>query len=183
MGLLEEKQASLVKKWVHSVFQEYPTDSANYFLKQTDQFLNPVGHTLKEGMRDIFHELVQDSDIEKFYPFLNDIIKIKAVQDFTPSRALSFLVLLKRVIREEMGSEIEKKHLARDLQALENRIDQLMLLSFDIYMKCREKIYELKADETRRMMFRLLQKANLVCEVQREESGAGEEPTITKIKG
>jgi len=44
----------------------------------------------------------------------------------------------------------------------------MALISFDIYMKCREKIYELKTDELRRMTYRLLQKANLVREVRGE---------------
>jgi hypothetical protein len=33
-----------------------------------------------------------------------------------------------------------------------------MLYAFDLYMGCREKIYDLKAQESRNMTFRLLQK-------------------------
>jgi len=183
-GLLEEKKSSIVKKWVHAVFDSYPADSSNFFQKQHDRFLNPVGHTISEGISDIFNELLQDSETEKFFPVLNDIIKIQAVQDFTPSKALSFLVLLKQVIREEAGSEIRKKNLTDELIAFETQIDQLILLSFDIYMKCREKIYELKTDDVRRMTFRLLQKANLICGIQEEGSSPGSETVLTqKIKG
>jgi hypothetical protein len=179
-GLLEEKKSSIVKKWVHAVFAKYPADSSNFFQTQQDQFLNPVGHTISQGLRDIFNELVQHSDPEKFFPILNDIIKIQAVQDFIPSRALSFLFLLKTVIREEVGSEIQKKHLTDELIAFEEQIDQLILLSFDIYMKCREKIYELKTDDVRRMAFRLLKRANIVCDLQEEGSSQGEESLLTQ---
>jgi RsbT co-antagonist protein rsbRD N-terminal domain len=183
-GLLEEKKSSIVKKWVHAVFENYPADSTNFFLKQQDRFLNPVGHTISEGIRDIFNELLRDSDPEKFFPILNDIIKIKAVQDFTPSKALSFLFLLKKVIREEAGSEIQKKHLTDELTTFEAQIDQLILLSFDIYVKCRERIYELKTDDVRRMTYRLLRRANLICETQEEGSSPGEETVLNqKIKG
>jgi len=33
------------------------------------------------------------------------------------------------------------------LLELEQKIDDMSLLAFDIYMKCREKLYELKATE------------------------------------
>ena len=179
-GLLEEKKSSIVKKWVQAVFANYPADSSNFFQKQQDRFLNPVGHTISEGIRDIFNELVQNSEPEKFFPILNDIIKIKAVQDFTPSKAISFLFLLKNVIREEVGGEIRKLNLTDELTEFEAQIDQLILLSFDIYMKCRERIYELKTDDVRRMTLRLLKRANIICDVQEEESSPGEESVLTQ---
>jgi hypothetical protein len=181
-GLLEEKKSSVVKKWVHAIFESYPADSSNFFQKQQDRFLNPVGNTISEGVQDIFDEFLQDPNSEKIFPILNDIIKIKAVQNFPPSTALSFLFLLKEVIREEVESEIRIKQLAEELTEFEAQIDKLILLSFDIYMKCRERIYEIKADEVRRMTFRLLQKANLICEIQGEESSSGEEPVLTQKK-
>jgi len=33
-----------------------------------------------------------------------------------------------------------------------------------VYMKCREKIYEIKANEARNMTFRLLQQAKLIAD-------------------
>ncbi len=177
--LLEEKKSSIVKKWVHVIFEQYPPDSTNFFLTQKDRFLNPVGHAISEGARDIFNALVDDSEPEKFYPLLNDIIKIKAVQDFSPSVAISFLFLLKKVIRVEAGAEIARRNLTPELEALESRIDQLILLSFDIYSKFRERIFEIKNDEFRRMTFRLLQRANLICEIEGEKTTPGEETVIT----
>lgn len=182
--LLEENKSSIVKKWVHAVFESYSADSSVFFLRQQDRFLNPVGHTISEGMQDIYDEILQDPDSEKIFPILNDIIKIKAVQDFSPSKALEFFFLLKRVIREETDGEIRNSQLSNELTEFEERIDKLILLSFDIYMKCRERIYEIKADEVRRMTFRLLQKANLICEIQKEESSPAEETVLTQnIKG
>lgn len=182
--LLEEKKSSIVKKWVHAIFENYPADSSDFFINQKDRFLNPVGHAMSEGMQDVFDEFLQNPDSEKIFPILNDIIKIKAVQNFSPSKALSFLFLLKKVIREEADSEIRKRQLSDELTEFEAQIDKLILLSFDIYMKCRERIYEIKADEVRRMTFRLLQKANLICEIQEEESSPAEETVLTqKIKG
>jgi hypothetical protein len=126
--------------------------------------------------------LVQGSDHDKVYPFLDDIIRIKAVQDFSPSQAVSFIFLLKQVLRDTMKKEIRENSIAEELALLESRIDEMILLSFDIYVKCRERIYEIKADEVKRMTFRLLQRANLICEVQ--EPDVGSDTVLTKnIKG
>lgn len=182
--LLLEKKSRIVKRWFDAIIENYPADSSNFLKNQRDRFQNPVGNTISEGIQNIFEEFLQDPDSEKIFPILNDIIKIKAVQNFPPSKALSFLFLLKKVIREEADSEIRKRQLADELTEFEAQIDKLILLSFDIYMKCREKIYEIKADEVRRMTFRLLQRANLICEIQEEESSPGEETVLTqKIKG
>jgi hypothetical protein len=56
--------------------------------------------------------------------------------------------------------------MAEELAAFDAAIDDLALFSFDIYMKCREKIYELKANEARSMTFRLLQQAKLIVDDQ-----------------
>jgi len=48
----------------------------------------------------------------------------------------------------------------------------LGLLAFDIFMRCREKLYDIKANEMRHMTFRLLQQANLICEQPGEEPDA-----------
>jgi hypothetical protein len=183
-ALMSEKKAAIVKKWFDLIIDNYPADASNFLKKQKNRFSNPVGHTISQGIDGLFDEILHGIDSEKLFPFLNDIIKIKAVQDFSPSKAISFVFLLKQAIREEMGSEIKKKQMSDELQLFEEQIDELALLSFDIYMKCRERIYEIKADEARRMMFRLLQKANLVCEIQEKESDLGTETVLTqKIKG
>lgn len=167
--LLSEKKSSLIKKWFKAIIENYPADASHFLLKQKDRFQNPIGYTISEGIEGLFDEILRDPDSEKIFPILNDIMKIKAVQDFSPSKAVSFLFLLKRVIRDEMGDEIRKDLLTEDLAILETQIDRLALLSFDIYMKCRERIYEIKTDEVRRMTFRLLQRANLICEIQEED--------------
>lgn len=187
-GLLLEKKAAIVKKWFDLIIDNYPADASDFLKRQKNRFSNPVGHTISQGIDGLFDEILHGIDSEKLFPFLNDIIKIKAVQDFSPSKAISFVFLLKRAIREEMGSEIKKKQMSDELRLFEEQIDELALLSFDIYMKCRERIYEIKADEARRMMFRLLQRANLICDPEfnsgQEQESVPEETVLTqKIKG
>ena len=93
--------------------------------------------------------------------YLDEIIRIRALQNFTPSQALAFIFLLKIVIREELAGEILKENLAAEILDLESRIDGLALLGFDVYTKRREKIYEIKADEAKRRVSGLMRKTGL----------------------
>lgn len=162
--LLSEKKQAVLKRWFDSLLETYPQDTAIFLKRQKDQFANPVGSTIYSAMDSILAELIKDADIDKMSTFFDNIIKIRAVQDFRPSQALAFIISLKRVVREELGEEIGRQRLADELLAFERKVDNLMLLSFDIYMKCREKIYDLKANELRNMTSKLLERANRIFE-------------------
>ncbi len=103
-------------------------------------------------------------DLNTLRPCLDNIIRIRAVQDISASQAVTFMFLLKEVIREELAQEIEENRIGQELLALESGIDELTLLSFDIFMLCREKIYDLKANEINNRTIRLLKRAKLVVE-------------------
>jgi hypothetical protein len=181
--LLLERENAVVKKWFDLILQDYPADATHFFKGQKNRFANPVGHTISQGISELFDVLVDGLDSsDKVYSSLDDIVRIRAVQDFSPSRALSFIFLLKKVIRDEMEREIREHQLSDELTSLESDIDKMALLAFDIYMKCRERIYEIKADEVKRITFRLLQKAKLVCEIKEEDLDS-ETVSTKNIKG
>jgi hypothetical protein len=182
--LLLEKKSSILKRWFDAIIASYPPDASNFLKSKHNQFANPVGYTFSEVAHGLFEELLKGGDSERYFPYLNDIIRIKAVQDFSPSQSVSFLFLLKKVVRKELRKELQRNQFQDELHSLDSEIDALALLAFDVYMKCREKIYELKTNETRNKMFRLLQRANLICEMQDEETGLYEKPVLTqKIEG
>jgi hypothetical protein len=82
---------------------------------------------------------------------------------------------LKKSIRRELADELRAGTIERDLLELESRIDKVGLLAFDIYMSCREKMYEIKANEAKNRTFMLLERAGLVSELpeQSEHSSQG----------
>ncbi|MCL4474928.1 MAG: RsbRD N-terminal domain-containing protein [Nitrospirae bacterium] len=163
--LLSRKKSALLERWFDIVLETYPSESSGFLKNKKRQFANPVGYTISQGLEDLLDELLQERemDIEKVSSVLDSIIRIRAVQDVTPSQALAFVFRLKKVLREEGGTAPSE-----EIEALESRIDAIALISFDLFMKCREKIYDLKANELRNMTFRLLQKAKLVCEIPGE---------------
>jgi len=145
--LLLEKKSSVLKKWFNSVVDTYPTDTRRFLKEQKDQFANPVGSTISRELESLLEELLQGMDSKKVSQFLDNVIRIRAIQDFTPSEAIGFIFSLKKVIREELGDEIRESGLYKELLELESEIDKLGLLAFDIYMQCREKTYEIKVNE------------------------------------
>jgi hypothetical protein len=118
-------------------------------------------------MDGLFEGLLQGLLPDEVSRFLDSIVRIRAIQDFSPSEAVAFIFQLKKTVRQELGSEIlAQQGASEELAAFESAIDDLALYAFDLYMKCREKIYELKANEARNMTFRLLQQAHLIVDNQ-----------------
>ncbi len=169
-NLLTQKRSTILKKWFDVVIDTYPPETAQFIKKQKDRFSNPVGSIILQGIEDLFAELLQGIDYDKVPTYLDNIVRIRAVQDFTPSEAVSFIFLLKKIIRNEMQKEIRENGLFENLLAFESRIDELALLSFDIFMRCREKIYELKAMELNNQTYSLLKRAKLIVDLEEQES-------------
>ncbi len=164
---LTAKKSAILKKWFDAVAATYPADTAGFLKKQKAQFTNPVGFTLSEGLEGLFEALLKGMIPDTVKTFLDGIVRIRAIQDFTPSEAVSFIFQLKKIIRQELGTEtLQQPGMNDEMIAFDSSIDELALYSFDIYMNCREKIYELKANEARNMTFRLLQQAKLIVDNQ-----------------
>ena len=164
---LIEKKPAILKAWFNAVADSYQSDTAGFLKKQKAQFTNPVGYTFSEGFEGLYDALLEGVILERVSLFLDSIIRIRAIQDFNASEAVSFIFQLKKVVRQELGNEVlQQPGIAEELVAFDSVIDDLALFSFDIYMKCREKIYDLKANEARNMTFRLLQQARLIVDNQ-----------------
>lgn len=141
----------------------YPPDTAGFLKAQTNRFANPVGYNFSVAMEAALDYLLGQKKAEDVLAAIEGLVKIKAVQDLSPSRSLKFVFLLKDVIRKRAGGPSE------ELMELESRIDEIALVCFDIYMRSREKINDLKASELRKMHYRLLEKANLASRI--DDSG------------
>ncbi len=164
---LAEKKTDILKKWFDAVVETYPKETSTLLKKQKAQFTNPVGYTLSEGLEHLFDALLRGMLPDTVSRFLDNIIRIRAIQEFAPSEAVSFIFQLKTLARQELGSEIlHQQGIDDELAAFDSAIDDLALYAFDLYMKCREKIYDIKANEARRMTFRLLQQARLIVDNQ-----------------
>lgn len=162
--LYADRKTAILNKWFDLTIETYPEETARFLKNKKNRFANPVGYILSQEIEPVLDGLFKGVDLETLRPFLENIIRIRAVQDLSASQALAFIFLLKQVFRDELEQEIQESRVGRDLLALESRIDAVALLAFDIFMKCREKIYDLKANEINNRTVRLLRRAKLVVE-------------------
>ncbi|MDA8086792.1 MAG: RsbRD N-terminal domain-containing protein [Nitrospiraceae bacterium] len=179
-SFLLEKRTSVLERWLGDVLSSYPSQTAEFIRNRKNQFANPVGSIISEGISGIFDGLLAgleadaQPDAGVMADFLEDIIKVRAIQDFSASQALGFIFSLKKAVRDEVGALGEGgEGLHKELGRLDGSIDRLALAAFDVYSQCRERIYELKANEVRNQTYRILQQANLICGTNPAETGKG----------
>jgi hypothetical protein len=161
---LSQKKDAILKEWFDRVIKTYPEDTSKFFGRRSDPFSNPVGSTVYHGLESILQTLVQGMDHEALKSFLDPIIRIRAVQGFSPSEAVSFVFDLKSIVRKYFAKDMPEGVNTDAFLEFESKIDSLSLIAFDIYAACREKICELKTSEMRRTSFRALERANLITE-------------------
>lgn len=166
---LSEKRSRIIKRWLALTLETYPEDTQRFLKKRKDRFANPVGTTLSDEIEKLYDAFIHSADVETVSPILENIIKIRAIQDFTPSQAVAFVFLLKGVIRSEMDQEIRDRLTTKEWFELESRIDTLALLAFDVYGKCREVIFQIRTNEVKNHVSRLLQRAGLVVDMTDQE--------------
>jgi hypothetical protein len=159
---LAGRRKAIVREWLEQTLRTYPESTGRFLAREKDRFRNPVGYTLEQGLFDIFDGLAGIRHERDIASSLDGIVRMRAVQDFTASQAVAFVFLLKQIVRRHLEPDAAPP--AAELEALDSKIDKLALLAFDLFMGCRQKIYELKAGEARRRVFVLERERQLVEE-------------------
>lgn len=158
--ILKSKRSEIIKRWSQLIRDTYPSETSKFLVNQTDQFANPVGAALFRITDQLF-DLLVDKDLpwEEAAKILDDFVRIRAVQQFTPSHAVGFVFLLKRAARDRMLDELKNPESWKEFLVFESRVDNLALIAFDVYMRCREKIFEIRATEIRNRTSRIVDRA------------------------
>jgi len=150
----------ILEQWIARTVQSYPSSAAAFLSGEEDPFRNPVGHTLRQSLTILYHELQGSMDEARIASALDAIIRIRAVQDLSPSRAVGFVFLLKPIVREfapETGQALLANRIEDRINdqindqihnQINDRIDRLALLAFDKYMQCREQVAQIRARES-----------------------------------
>ncbi len=153
LEVLLAKKRAIVDEWLARTLRSYPEHSGRFLSQERDPFRNPVGSTFKDALPLLVDAVLGGVDTARVTPALDGIVRIRAVQDFTPGQAIAFVFLLRPVIRDTLGTQGQAGPDRDALATLESRIDALALLAFDLFMRCREHIYEIRANEARRRIF------------------------------
>ena len=145
--LLVNKRSSIINNWIQLIVETYPSKTSSFLKSQKDRFSNPVGYSISSNAEKIFDEIIKGRDIEIVKNSLNDLIKIRAVQNFSPSQAVGFIFSLKKVIRKEFEQEVIEGNAKSELIDIEEYIDDIALIAFDLYMDAREKLFNIRISE------------------------------------
>jgi len=159
---LNKNKQKIIDQWFERIINTYPQDTSRFLKREQDPFANPVGNTTQDNIAGLFDQLLSEkTDSQFLMDYLDPILRIRAIQNFSASEAVGFVLDLKPIVRMVMKNQ--KCDISfNDYVAFEKRVDQLVLYAFDVYMACKEKVYDLKANEVRNQSFQALERANLL---------------------
>ncbi len=159
--LLNRRQPALCERWLDAILRDYGPVTAARWRQERDPFANPVGHALSTGLPEILEAVVAGQGLgERALAALQEIVRVRSVQDFTPSRSVSFVCLLRRAVRDELAAELAGGEHAAELADLDGRVEQLALLAFDVYVGLREELFRIRQEELRRSVASILRRWN-----------------------
>ncbi len=140
-------------RWLERTLQDHGAGAGRFVMEEKDRFLNPAGHTLRESLPALYDALLAEGPLSATRPGLDAVIRLRAVQDFSAAQAVAFVFSLKDIVRDEAIRDGRPDACSGELTAFERRVDELALAAFDVFMKCREEIWSLKARERDRRTF------------------------------
>jgi len=142
---LSKKKKEILAVWIERTLDSYI--SPGFFKKSKDQFANPVGFNIANGLTALLEFLLDNADPQAYLKPLDQVVRIRAVQEFTPSQAIAPFLELKWVVKQVLSGDKDTQPLLRMLDTLDCDIDRMALAAFDIYTECREQLYRNRVRE------------------------------------
>ena len=136
---LSNKKQEILNLWIERTLNSY--SAPGFFKTAKDPFANPVGSNIATGLTALFDLLLAGADAGSYVKPLDQVVRIRAVQDFTPAQAVAPFLELKWVIKQVVSGDKATQPLLAELASLDCEIDRLALAAFDIYSECREQLY------------------------------------------
>jgi hypothetical protein len=146
---LKERRGEILDRWKVLALGVYPERAARFIARERDRFQNPVGHVVGESLGVLYDGVVDNRPAKEMREALDGIVRIRAVQDLSPSEGIGFVFLLKQAIGEALQGSNASLEEGSGLAELHQRIDRLALEAFDLFVHCRETIYDLRVREIR----------------------------------
>jgi len=147
LRLTAAEHDAVARKWLASVFASCPGETARFLDRTRDPFRNPVGEIYRRGLPALVEEVAGGFDLERIEAVLDEILHLRAVQDLSPGEAVGFVFQLDDALREVVEVDGPALEAARD------RVERMAALAFDLYMRCREKLWAIRYQELKRRFF------------------------------
>jgi len=151
-SIIEENHSKILKLWKERFFSDiFEEEAKSYFLKE-------------EIFSSILKEIKPEFSLDALLPYLERLAQLLAVHVPSAKRAMGTFLKLKGIIRENFGDEILEHFGVEGLLQMEDLINSLIVLTFDFYMKYRERLFEIRYEEWKRNNYLLLKRAGIVYE-------------------
>jgi hypothetical protein len=145
--LLAQKKPAILKEWLAQIFASYPPDASGFLAGEKNSFANPVGCTIATNAECILAGLTDGRDTDAMSVYLEPIIRIRAVQDFTPSQAVSFMAGLKTVVANQIRTKVPEGTPGGEWEELMTGIDRLHMQACETYAQMKEEIGVIRSNE------------------------------------
>lgn len=148
--ILRSRKKEIVERWVDAVFSTYPLETKGFLRTRKDRFTNPVAHMTARAADALFEAVCgEDVDPEEIKKGVDQFVRLRAVQKFSPGPNMAVFYLLKPILRELALPDLLAANQLEEYLEMESRLDTLVLLAFDIYMDARETLAESRIREIR----------------------------------
>jgi hypothetical protein len=157
-----DKKDKILDDWLKHLMLHYDYNKLDYLEKEKDPFLNPVKYIFTSALESIFAYIFDGEELEAVYQNIEKLIKLLALNGPKASEALGPFVFFKHYINALFMSSFSLEEKMEEYNEIMNIFDNLLLKIFDMYVQCREKIYEVRINEIKRMTFPLLERSGLI---------------------
>ena len=159
-SLLLPKRETMAARWIEIVHGTYPFDTIGFLRTRKDRFANPVGYRTEEAAKALMDVLFADQpDEDALRKAVDEIVRVRAVQDFAPETAVGVFFALKDIVRRVVEESNQLTEVMPALLKLESRIDAVVLMAFGAYARFRETLHLMKVDEFKRLNSQILRLA------------------------
>jgi hypothetical protein len=142
---LKQKEKAILSLWIERTLDTYI--ASDFFKTSRDAFANPVGSNIREGLSQLLHLMLSGAEPSQYARALDQVIRIRAVQEFAPSQAVGPLLELKWIVRQVFSEEEAYRVFLPDLLPFDREVDRLALQAFDLYMECRDRLHRARIRE------------------------------------
>ncbi|MCA1944265.1 MAG: RsbRD N-terminal domain-containing protein [Desulfovibrio sp.] len=172
LALLRSDREGIAIAWRDAIYSTYPFDTAGFLRKGQDEFKNPVGVRTDAAVQALVKHLLEETVLDDVAldAALDELVRIRAVQDFTPGKAIGALFLIKGIVRQRLPKLGKLKDHAEAVLRFESKVDSVALRAFDIYVKCRTQLYEMRLKEIKNRHAMLFRHAGLTADAAAEET-------------
>ncbi len=142
---LRQKKTAIVADWVERTLDSYV--APGHFKQSRDRFANPVGANTSEALARLFDLLCGEDESPDCAEPLDQLLRIRSVQEISPSQAVAPVLELKWVVRRLLAKDKAGASLLPELHLFDLRVEKAALAAFDVYVACRERLFQVRLDE------------------------------------